>query len=121
MSRITEGSAPSLMVTPAVVWGTKTVMTPLNPGSAWLTAVWTRSLISTKTSRSGVRTEISSMEPAMFPRHLRRFAERLGGGKGTRTPGLRDANAPLSHLSYTPRRSPVFIAHGGRQRHLGAA
>jgi hypothetical protein len=39
----------------------------------------------------------------------------LGGGKGTRTPGLRDANAPLSHLSYTPRRSPVFIAHGGHR------
>jgi hypothetical protein len=25
-----------------------------------------------------------------------------GGGKGTRTPDLRDANASLSQLSYTP-------------------
>ena len=49
----------------------------------------------------------------MFAGRSHSPAARTSGGKGTRTPGLRDANAPLSHLSYTPMDSPVFIAQGG--------
>jgi hypothetical protein len=48
-------------------------------------------------SRGSARTK-----PARYPNGYRAGFVVFGGGEGIRTPGLSDANAALSQLSYTP-------------------
>src|SRR5829696_1890005 len=106
-SRATAGSACSLIVTPAVVWGTKT--SAAEAPSAAVSVSWTRSVMSTSWVLRSVRTRISGTgsECAAGSRGRRRLGP--GADLRAREGLLREQDVRLGR----PLDEPEQVAHAG--------